>query len=246
MRPIRAARRLARRAAAAEAGGSPWYQAICDRVSADQPSSSGYAASGRAARYRRTRSPRPRYRLDRLPRSPAGSTATRPRPSGPLAAGASPGLGVPANDRADSSSPYTRAEGATAMLRVVIDEFGQPVGPDVRPCRVTGHRGLERDHRARWLPPRCAGSALPAWRCLLGGVTDLAACAEGSSSRSARYGITPCPGQHLRQVARVIVAALPSAQRHAAASICRRTSAANSAIRVCRSGRVWTCGPPCG
>jgi hypothetical protein len=30
-----------RRAAAAEASGSPWYQAISDRVSAAQPSSSG-------------------------------------------------------------------------------------------------------------------------------------------------------------------------------------------------------------
>ena len=34
-----------RRAAAAERTGSPWYQAISDRVSAAQPSSSGYPAS---------------------------------------------------------------------------------------------------------------------------------------------------------------------------------------------------------
>jgi hypothetical protein len=49
-------------------------------------------------------------------------------------------------------------------VRVVEHQFGQPVGADVRPGRVTGHRDLERLDRAGRFPLRRDGFRRPAWR----------------------------------------------------------------------------------
>ena len=49
-------------------------------------------------------------------------------------------------------------------MRVMLHQFGQPVGADVQAGRVTGHRDLERFDRARWLPPRWEAQAVVRYR----------------------------------------------------------------------------------
>jgi len=170
-----------RRAAAAEASGSPWYQAISDRVSAAQPSSSRVGGVPAAPFGIGTPDDRGRVlaEVSRRDRQQAGQPAGRNRQIRPLA-GRGPAEQRPGERPGAQQLAVDGGRGRHGeSVRVVPHQLRQPVGADVRPSRVTGHRDLERLDRTRWLPPRCAGVPRPARRRLLGGVPDRAARAEG-------------------------------------------------------------------
>lgn len=183
MRPSRRAPRPVPGPAAAEHTGSPWYQAISDRVSAAQPSSSGYPASRPRRSVSAHSHPAVTTRLRSL--CPAAPAEQRP--------GERP--------RAYQLVVDSRRGGYRDSVRVMAYQLCQPS----RQCRAPRHHrssrpaALRRPAMARWTscrvpaacPMRCSRRSRPRSRLRRDACPALRlAAATGGPCRCAgwRYG----------------------------------------------------------